>query len=487
MKIAMLASEATPFAKTGGLADVIGTLSVALARLGHQVCVITPAYRSALQGNFTLRESTIDSSLPLGDGRHDAAVLEGSIGKDVEAYLIRADDYFDRDFLYGTPAGDYPDNAERFSFFCRAALEILRRRPVDIVHCHDWQAAPAAAFLRAEPSRYREITAARIVFTIHNLGFQGVFPSSIWPLLDLDPSYFTPRFLEFYGSVNFLKGGLIFADRITTVSPSYAKEILTPEQGFGLEGVLRDRAADLVGILNGIDDHDWNPWTDRFTTCHYGENSLAIKRDCKAALQRAVGLSEKRAVPLIAMISRLTLQKGFDLIEDIFDKLIERDAQIVLLGNGEPRFEDFFRAATVRYPNRVAVEIGFNEALAHRIEAGADLFLMPSRYEPCGLNQMFSQKYGTIPIVRSVGGLKDTVQDYDAVSGTGTGFVFGPYDSGALLAAIDRALAAFADEQAWNALRRRAMATDFSWERSAKLYSSLYQQLSLQREIQRGP
>jgi starch synthase len=486
MKIAMLASEATPFAKTGGLADVIGTLSVALARLGHQVCVITPAYRSALRGNSALRESTIDASLPLGNGRQDAAVLEGSIGKDVEAYLIRADEYFDRDFLYGTPAGDYPDNAERFTYFCRAALEILRRRPVDVVHCHDWQAAPAAVFLRAKPARYREVAAARIVFTIHNLGFQGVFPSSIWPLLDLDPNYFTPQFLEFYGSVNFLKGGLIFADKITTVSPSYAEEILTAEQGFGLEGVLRDRAADLVGILNGIDDHDWNPWTDRFITCHYGENSLAIKRDCKTALQRAVGLPEKRAVPLIAMISRLTLQKGFDLIEDIFDRLIERDAQIVLLGSGEPRFEEFFRAAAVRYPDRVAVEIGFNEALAHRIEAGADLFLMPSLYEPCGLNQMFSQKYGTIPIVRAVGGLKDTVQDYDAASGTGTGFVFGPYDSGALLAAIDRALAAFADEQAWNALRRRAMAMDFSWERSAKVYGSLYRQLSRQREIQRG-
>lgn len=486
MKIAMITSEATPFAKTGGLADVVGTLSASLARLGHEIYIITPAYRSTLQGNFALRDSAIGNSLP-GAGGQEATILESSSGKDVDAYLIRADGYFDRDFLYGTPAGDYPDNAERFIFFSRAALEILRRRPVDVVHCHDWQAALAAVFLRAEAARYPEISAASIVFTIHNLGFQGVFPSSVWPLLDLEPSYFTPQFLEYYGHVSFLKGGLIFADKITTVSPSYAQEILTAEQGFGLEGVLRERAADLVGILNGVDYHYWNPWTDPFLSCHYGENSLAVKRDCKASLQRAVGLPELSSVPLIAMISRLTPQKGFDLVEAIFGSLMERDLQIVLLGSGEPRFENFFRAAAARFPDRVAVEIGFNESLAHRIEAGADLFLMPSLYEPCGLNQMFSLKYGTIPIVRAIGGLKDTVEDYDAVAGTGTGFVFQPYDSRALLAAIERALATFAGEQAWTALQRRAMAMDFSWERSAKLYSNLYRQLSLQGEIKRGP
>jgi starch synthase len=486
MKIAMIASEATPFAKTGGLADVVGTLSAALARLGHELYIITPAYRSTLQGNFALRESAIDNSLPRAGGQ-EATILESSRGNDVDAYLIRADGYFDRDFLYGTPAGDYPDNAERFIFFSRAALEILRRRPVDVVHCHDWQAALATVFLRAEPARYRETTAASIVFTIHNLGFQGVFPSSVWPLLDLDPSYFTPPFLEYYGNVNFLKGGLIFADKISTVSPSYAQEILTAEQGFGLEGVLRERAADLVGILNGVDYHYWNPWTDPFLSCHYGEHSLAVKRDCKASLQRAVGLPELSKVPLIGMISRLTPQKGFDLVEAIFGSLMERDLQIVLLGSGEPRFENFFRAAAARFPDRVAAEIGFNESLAHRIEAGADLFLMPSLYEPCGLNQMFSLKYGTIPIVRAVGGLKDTVEDYDAAAGTGTGFVFRSYDSGALLAAIERALAAFADEQAWIALQRRAMAMDFSWDSSAKVYANLYRQLSLQGDVKRGP
>jgi starch synthase len=477
MKIAMIASEVTPFAKTGGLADVIGTLSIALERLGHELCVIAPAYRSALQGNFSLRQIGLELSVPLSDRRQQAGVLEASIGKNVSVYLIRADPYFGRENLYGAPTGDYPDNDERFVFFSRAALELLRHKPVDIAHCHDWQTALVAVFLKIQPQNYAETAAAKTVFTIHNLGFQGVFPQSAWPLLNLDPTYLTPQFLEYYGSVNFLKGGLIFADKITTVSPSYAEEIMTAEQGFGLEGVLQQRAADLVGILNGVDDHQWNPWTDPFLACHYGEKSLAVKGDCKSALLRAVGLPEKNDTPLIAMISRLTLQKGFDLIEEIFDSLMERDLQVVLLGNGEPHFENFFKAVARRHPDRVAVEIAFNEPLAHQIEAGADLFLMPSLYEPCGLNQMFSLKYGTIPIVRAVGGLKDTVQDYNKETQTGTGFLFQRYESSALLAAVDRGLALFRDKQAWFALQRRAMGMDFSWDRSAKLYGDLYQQL----------
>jgi starch synthase len=477
MKIAMIASEVTPFAKTGGLADVVGTLTVALERLGHELCVVAPAYRCALQGGFSLRENTMELSVPVGDRSETATVSETFLGKDVPVYLVRADKYFDRDYLYGTANGDYPDNVERFTFFSRAALELLRRRPVDIVHCHDWQTALTVVFLKVQAHLYGEIPAAKTVFTIHNLGFQGVFSQAAWSLLNLESGYFTPQFLEFYGSINLLKGALVCADKITTVSPSYAEEILTGEQGFGLEGVLRQRAPDLVGILNGVDYQQWNPWTDPFLPQHYGEHSLTIKRDCKKDLQRATGLEDKPNTPLIAMISRLTLQKGFDLIENQFDAMMERDVQAVLLGSGEPRFEQFFRAAAARYPGRVAVEIGFNETLAHRIEAGADFFLMPSLYEPCGLNQMFSLRYGTIPIVRAVGGLKDTVEEYDGESQTGTGFVFQPYDSIALLAAIDRALAVYRDKKAWTALRRRAMAMDFSWERSAKLYDNLYQQL----------
>jgi starch synthase len=477
MKIAMIASEVTPFAKTGGLADVIGTLTVALERLGHETCVIAPAYRSAQQGDFSLRDTGMTLSVPLGGRDEDAAVLQGSLGRNVPVYLIRSDRYFDREFLYGTPSDDYSDNAERFIFFSRAALELLRQQPVEVVHAHDWQAAMALAFLKIQPPRYTEIAPAKTVFTIHNLGFQGIFPQSAWPLLDLDPVYFTPQFLEYYGNINLLKGGLLLSDKITTVSPSYAREIMTPEQGFGLEGVLRQRASDVVGILNGVDYQYWNPWTDPFLSHHYGPNSLTVKRDCKRALARAVGLREKSNAPLIGMISRLTSQKGFDLIEEIFEALMERGVQVVMLGAGEPRFEKFFLAAAARYPGRVAVEIGFNEPLAHHIEAGADIFLMPSQYEPCGLNQMFSLKYGTIPVVRAVGGLKDTVEDFDPENQTGTGFVFQEYEGTALLAAMDRALAVFRDKQAWTALRRRAMAMDYSWDRSAKLYSNLYRQL----------
>jgi starch synthase len=477
MKIAMIASEVSPFAKTGGLADVVGTLSIALERLGHELCIIAPAYRCMLRGDFPLQDTPMTLSFSISDRPQEAAVLQTSVGRDVTVYLIRSDPYFDREYLYGSPQGDYPDNAERFIFFCRAALELLRQRPVDVLHCHDWQASLAIVFLKIQAPRYRETAGAKTLFTIHNIGFQGIFGPSMWPLLNLDGAFFTPQFLEFFSRINFLKGALVFADKITTVSPSYAQEIMTSEQGFGLQGLLQQRAADVVGILNGVDHNVWNPWTDPFIECHYGENSLSAKQDCKTRLQQKVGLPESPDTPLVAMISRLTDQKGFDLVVSVFEALMERDLQLVVLGSGEPRYEQFFRDVALRYPSRVAVRIGFDEVLAHQIEAGADLFLMPSHYEPCGLNQMFSLKYGTIPIVRAVGGLKDSVQDYQAEAQTGTGFVFNSYTAQALLDAIDRGLAAFRDEPAWTAIRRRAMAMDFSWERSAKLYGKLYQQL----------
>ena len=486
MKIAMIASEANPFAKTGGLADVLGALSVALEHLGHEVTVILPAYRCALRGGFVLQETGRTVAVPVGDRQESGTVLRASINKNVSALLIRADRYFDREFLYGTATADYPDNAERFSFFCRAALEVLRQdEPADIIHAHDWQAALAIVFLKTQAADYPEMARVKTVFTIHNLGFQGIFPASQWKFFNLDGVFFTPTFLEFYGAINLLKGALIFADKLTTVSPTYAQEIMTPEQGFGLEGIIRQRAADLVGILNGVDYSQWNPWTDAFIKHHYGENSLTVKDDCKKSLCQSVGLRDRPATALFAMISRLTTQKGFDLVETIFDQLMERDVQFVLLGSGEPRFENFFKVAAARYPDRVAVRIGFNEPLAHQIEAGADLFLMPSRYEPCGLNQMYSLKYGTVPIVRAVGGLKDSVQDYDAASGTGTGFVFVRDDADAMLGAIDRALSVYNEKAHFTALRRRAMAMDFSWERSAQQYRDIYKDLlSQQRQLE---
>jgi len=477
MKIAMIASEIAPFAKTGGLADVVGTLSLALERLGHELCLIMPAYRTVLKGGFLLEETPTELSISMGNRTANGKVLTGRLGQGISVYMVRSDPYFDRDYLYGTANADYPDNAERFVFFSRAALEILRNHPADIVHCHDWQTATAIVFLKTQRERYPETAAARTVFTAHNLGFQGIFPASLWPLLDLDRSYFSPQYFEFFGNINFVKGSLLFADKITTVSQAYAKEIMSPEQGFGLEGVLQQRATDVVGILNGVDYRQWNPAIDPFLAEHYTEKNLTAKRACKESLQRTMGLPEKASLPLVGMISRLTSQKGFDLVEKAFDKMMAAELQLVLLGSGERRYEEFFSAAASRFPNRVAVRLGFDEALAHQIEAGADIFLMPSLYEPCGLNQMFSLKYGTIPIVRAVGGLKDTLEDYDAEKRTGTGFVFSPYEADALLKALHRALKVFQEKQAWTALRRRAMSRDFSWERSAQAYSDLYQEL----------
>ena len=480
MKIAMISPEIAPFAKTGGLADVVEGLSLALAQLGHEIALILPAYRSVLQGEFTLRDSPLKLSAPVSSRQVEFSLRETSLGKNTSVYFVRADPYYDREFLYGAAAEDYADNAERYAFFSRAALEVLRHRPVDIVHAHDWQAALSIVALKAQRERYRELALAKTVFTVHNLGFQGIFREPDWHLLNLDRSLFTPQHLEFFGRINLLKGALVHADKITTVSPSYAGEIMTPEQGFGLDGVLRQRAQDVSGILNGVDYSRWDPTKDPFIAQRYGEKTLTGKRTCKEALQLYLGLPPDSSKPLLGMISRLTPQKGFDLIEALFDHLITRDVQLALLGSGDPHFEAFFTAAAARFPAKIAARIGFDEALAHQIEAGADIFLMPSLYEPCGLNQMFSLKYGTIPVVRSVGGLKDTVQDYNDASGVGTGFVFHDYRPQALREAIDRALGVFKDKQAWTTLCRRAMNMNFSWNRSAQAYSEIYQALGAQ-------
>jgi starch synthase len=476
MKIAMLSSEIAPFAKTGGLADVLGTLSVALEKRGHEISLIMPAYRCVLNGPFALDDTGMQLAVPLGPSAEEASLLKAQLGQNVSVYLVRADRYFDRDFLYGTPYGDYPDNAERFAFFPRAALKfsagIRRNRPLPRLADH-----AGIVFLKAQGARYPEVASVKTVLTAHNLGFQGVFRESNWPLLDLDRSYFSPQHLEFYGNINFLKGGLIFADKITTVSPTYAQEIMSAEQGFGLHGILRHRAADVTGILNGVDYNEWNPETDPFIARRYSENDLTGKRICKDKLQASMGLPVKSDVPLLGMVSRLTSQKGFDLVQKIFDRIMERELQLVLLGNGELRYEDFFVTAAARFPEKFAVRMGFDEALAHQIEAGADIFLMPSLYEPCGLNQMFSLKYGTLPIVRAIGGLKDTVIDYDAEPGKGTGFVFDRYEPDALWESIERALQVFIDNRSWTRLIHRAMRMDFSWDRSALAYSNLYEQL----------
>jgi len=477
LHVAIASPEIAPFAKTGGLGDILGSLPKALEGLGLRVSLIMPAYRSILRGNFPLEDTGVRFSVPVSHRQEVGMLLRTKAGKAIPVYLIRADRYFDRNYLYTTPEADYPDNAERFIFFNRAILEVLKLNPPQIVHTHDWQSALAIAYLKAQPHLYPQLSSAKTVFTVHNLGYQGLFERLDWHLLNLDGSFFTPRYLEFYGKINFLKGGLVFADAITTVSPTYAEEVKTAEQGFGLEGVFQERAGSLVGILNGADYDLWNPETDPFIRKRYGPRDLSGKRLCKADLQRSFGLPEYPNIPLIGMVSRLTAQKGFDLLEKALDSLLSRDIQFALLGTGDRHYQEFFTQVWLKYPQKVGLKITFDESLAHRVTAGADLFLMPSRYEPSGLTQIYSLKYGTIPIVRATGGLKDTVQEFDPKTGRGNGLVFGPYEMADLLEAVDRALAYFHRQGEWQTLINNAMAADFSWTRSAPAYLDLYQKL----------
>jgi starch synthase len=437
-----------------------------------------PAYRHVLRAGIPIHQPGMHVAASVGGRIEDAEVLTARIGRAIRVYLIRADRYFDRTHLYGTPEGDYPDNAERFAFFNRAALELLGKIGLpDVLHAHDWQTALAIAFLKAQPERYPGLASIGTVLTVHNLGYQGLCASADWRFLDLDQSFFSSECLEFYGKINLLKAGLVFADSITTVSPSYAREIHTPEYGFGLEGIFQKRAKDVVGILNGADYTVWNPVNDPFLAQNFSPSDFSAKQACKADLQRIFGLPEKPDVPLLAMVSRLAVQKGLDLVESVLDQLFERDLQFVLLGSGDKYYQERFKAAALRYPERIGVRISFNEALAHKIEGGADIFLMPSRYEPSGLNQLYSMKYGTIPVVRATGGLKDSVKEFDAVREIGTGFLFESYDGCALLDAIDRALTVFRRKTDWNTLMKNAMARDYSWSRSACEYVDLYRRL----------
>jgi starch synthase len=411
----------------------------------------------------------------------EAAEIVPVPGAPVRTVLVRADRYFDREALYGDARGDYPDNAERFVFFCRAALEWLRAEspPPDVLHVHEWQSALAPAFLRGNADVYPELAGTRSVLTVHNLAYQGRFPAFDWHLLNLDPRYFVPDFVEFYGQINYLKAGLVFADAITTVSPRYAAEIGTPEFGEGLDGVLRVRRDRLRGILNGIDREAWNPATDPHLPARYDASDLRGKARCKAELQAEIGLAVLPDVPLLGMVSRLAEQKGLDLLAAALpDALATSDAQLVVLGSGDEHYERLLAALAADFPARVGLRVGFDEALAHRIEAGADMFLMPSRFEPCGLNQLYSLRYGTVPIVHATGGLDDTVVEFDPATGTGTGFKFTPYAPDAFLAALRRAFVTRRDRDRWARLVANGMAQDFSWDRAALEYRRLYETLA---------
>jgi starch synthase len=479
MRVLMAASEAYPLAKTGGLADVVGTLAVVLKRLGVDVALVLPAYRDIDRAKHSIAPTGWSVRTTVSSRTVNAQVLAGELAGEVPVYLPHVDAYFDRKGLYGTPEGDFLDNAERFAFFSRAVLEIATHLGApDLLHCHDWQAALAPVFLRADATHYPALRNVSTLLTIHNLAYQGLFWGADWHLLNLDWSYFSPAQLEFYGKINYLKGGIVFADAVTTVSQRYAEEIRTPEFGFGLEGVLQSRASALTGILNGVDYAEWNSEHDRHIAAPFSTADPSGKAVCKADLQRVFALPVQAEVPLFGIVSRLVDQKGVDLILEALPALLRRKLQVVVLGTGEARYHELLVGLGKRYRKRLAVRIGFDNALAHKIEAGADLFLMPSRYEPCGLNQIYSLRYGTIPVVRATGGLDDTIVEFDPAAGGGNGFKFHDYSAAAMIECIGRALACYRRPAHWRRLVQNAMAADYSWDRSAREYLGLYRRLT---------
>ncbi|QDV36113.1 glycogen synthase GlgA [Tautonia plasticadhaerens] len=490
MKVLILSAEVEPFAKTGGLADVAAALPRALRDLGHQAAVIMPAYRRALEAGPPIRDLGVVVRAPGGPRGGEGRILASTLPHcDVPVYLIDRPPYFDRRGLYGEDGLDYPDNCERFVFFQRAALEaarILDLRP-DVVHCNDWQTGLVPVYLDESYRRLPGSTfrAVGTLMTIHNLAYQGSFWHLDLPLTGLDWSLFTLDKLEAYGRLNFLKAGLVYADLISTVSPTYAREIQTPEGGRGLDGLLRGRRDALRGIVNGIDLTAWNPAIDPHLAARYTPRTWpAGKAANKAELQRLAGLPERPEVALLAAIGRLDPQKGWDLIIEAAPGLLGRDVQLVVLGTGEPRIERALQALSARHPDRLRAFLEFSGPMAHRIEAGADLFLMPSLYEPCGLNQLYSLAYGTVPIVRATGGLVDTVVDATPealLDGSATGISFLPATADALLGAVDRALALKADPATWSRLVGAGMRADWTWHRSAEAYVALYDEARRRR------
>jgi starch synthase len=405
----------------------------------------------------------------------------------VQYYFVDCPEFFDREGLYGTAAGDYPDNAERFALYCRAVLEASKQLGVPAVfHVHDWQAALIPVYLRTTYTSDPVLSRAAVVLTIHNAAYQGAFPPETTEQLLFPWEIFTLDKIEHYDRFNFLKGGIVYSDILTTVSRKYAEEIQTAEFGEGLEGVLRVRSQDLRGILNGVDYTQWNPATDTHLAAHYTPENLAGKRACRTDLLRAVGLEQvEESTPVIGIVSRFARQKGFDLLEEIAGRLSELEVAVVALGSGEPAYEKFFRDWAFWNKANVAVRIGYNDALAHKIEAGADLFLMPSLYEPCGLNQIYSLKYGTVPVVRATGGLDDTIEEWNPQQGTGTGFKFQGRSGAALLAEIERALTAFEDQAGWKQLMLNGMARNYSWEQPAREYAAVYEEAVKQTGVKR--
>ena len=479
MKIAFVTSESVPYASTGGLGEVCGALPAALASLGHEVIQFMPLYRHVAEGDIPLEDAGFQVSVPMGQVTRRADVVCAE-RNGIRTYFIGRDEYFDRSHLYSLPQRDYEDNFERFVFFQKAAVEVLDfiRFNADIVHAHDWQSALMPLFLHFGAGGLGRSDGGRSVLTIHNLAYQGVFPASAFGITNLPRRCFTVDSLEYYGQISCLKGGALAADMVTTVSETYAREIQTEAMGYGLHGVLSGLGDRLVGIANGIDYRNWNPATDpliaeRFSADTTGEGKAA----CKDALLREFDLPSDPQIPLFGMVTRLVDMKGLDLLEKAMPKLMKKKVAIVLLGSGQEKYHALCRQWAERWPGKFACRLEYNAGVAHRVYAGSDLYLMPSRVEPCGLGQIYGMRYGAVPVVHTTGGLADTVEDLSPDGSTGTGVRFDRYDAASLLGAIQRAIGFYRAPGRWKRIGRRIMEQDFTWTRSAREYVDVYSSL----------
>jgi starch synthase len=474
LHIVYAASEMTPFVKTGGLADVSGSLPKALVRMGHRVTAFLPRYGSI---PFPPGQFVGSVHVPVDSVNRSAGYYKTTTEDGVDVIFVEHPDFFDRPGLYGDANGDYPDNRLRFAFFSRAVLEYFRSRGErpSVFHAHDWQTGLLPVYLKAfywdDPTLRRSPT----LFTIHNLAYQGLFAADTLGILALPWNLGTREGLEFHGNISYLKGGILFSELVNTVSPQYAREIQGTEMGCSFDGILRSRADDLSGILNGVDYDEWDPRVDTHIARSYSIDDPSGKAACKSDLLRSAGLPEYPDFPVVGVISRLVWQKGFDVVADAWWDLLQRDLRMVVLGTGEAAIQEGMRSLAAKDPDRFAVHLTYDNALAHKIVAGADMFLMPSRFEPCGLTQMYSLRYGTVPVVRATGGLVDTVEPWDPASGEGTGFRYENADGTGLMWALDQALAAYKDRAGWARLMRNGMSRDFSWTRSAEGYVRLYE------------
>jgi starch synthase len=484
MKILIASPEAVPYVKTGGLADVAGALVQEYRRMKKDAYIILPLYKKIKESQPSLADTGAKIKVPVG-----SRLIEGRIFSQSSAYFIECEEFFDRKELYGTPQGDYADNASRFVFFSRGILETCKTMKFqpDVIHCNDWQTGLVPLYLKTLYKTEKFFANAAGIFTIHNLGYQGLFPLSEMPLTGLGWELFNPEGIEFYGKVNFLKAGIISADILNTVSNTYSKEILSKEFGFGLDGVLRNRVRDLYGVINGIDYEEWDPSKDDFIPAKYSHGDISGKAFCKKELMKSLfrpldNLAAER-IPLIGMVGRLSAQKGLDLVLQSINELLSIGVKIVILGKGDEIFHRSLSEIAKKYKGGVSVAIGFEEALAHKIYAGSDFFLMPSRYEPCGLGQLIALRYGCIPIARKTGGLVDTVHDYEPLTSKGTGFLFSDYTPSALQEAVKRALCVYTDKDKFQRMIVNGMQMDFSWKKSAKKYIKLYSDAINKRSI----